>query len=89
MDLVKGSITVESEDNSNENLHVSVGYNNYGTAFIEMYRTLKKSNRGYDERSIHEADIEPLYNLLGAMFDCNVSFEDLIEYCENLTDYRG
>ena len=87
MTLIKGSIKVEA--NSHEDLHVEVGYNHNGTGFIRFLNTAHNSNVGYNEQTIHEVDFEPLTQLLDVMTSNSVSFEDLIEYCENLTDYRG
>lgn len=84
MTLIKGSIAFEINDK--EKLRVSVGYYEYGAAFIRF--NTERDGLGYAEESIHEMDIAPLYELLGVMFDNSVSFEDLIEYCNNVTDER-
>ena len=84
MTLIKGSIAFDINDK--EKLCVSVGYNHNGSAFIRFNK--ERDGLGYAEEGIHQMDIEPLYELVGVMFDNNVSFEDLIEYCSNVTDER-
>lgn len=84
MTLIKGSIAFDISQN--KKLQVSVGYNHNGVAFIQFCTVM--DGLGYAEENIHQMDIEPLYELVGAMNDASVSFEDLIEYCNNVTDER-